>query len=96
MLYKETQRLIGVEYDQLKELLQNVERLHHEKPALLESKKERIIAGGRGRKPKLSIPEPIILTLRSPVLSNTTEVCLNSHKLELTSLQNSATLSHSY
>ena len=44
-------------------MLQNAERLHHEEQALLESKKVRIIAGGGGRKPKLSIPEPIILTL---------------------------------
>lgn len=61
--HKETQRLIGVEYEQLQHLLQNAERLHHEKQALLESKKVRIIAGGGGRKPKLSIPEQIILTL---------------------------------
>ena len=60
---KETQRLIGLEYEQLQQLLQNAERLHHEKQALLESKKVRIIAGGGGRKPKLSIPEQIILTL---------------------------------
>ena len=33
--HKETQRLIGVEYEQLQHLLQNAERLHHEKQALL-------------------------------------------------------------
>ena len=33
------------------------------KKALLESKKTRIIAGGGGRKPKLSLKEQIILTL---------------------------------
>jgi hypothetical protein len=60
---KETQRLIGLEYEQLQQLIQNAERLHHEKQALLESNKIRIIAGGGGRKPKLSIPEQIILTL---------------------------------
>jgi hypothetical protein len=59
---KETQRLIGLEYEQLQQLLQNAERLHHEKQALLESKKVRIIAGGGGRKPKLSMTEQIILT----------------------------------
>lgn len=37
--------------------------LHYEKQGLLESKKVRIIAGGGGRKPKLSIKEQIILTL---------------------------------
>jgi DDE superfamily endonuclease/Helix-turn-helix of DDE superfamily endonuclease len=60
---KQTQRLIGLEYEQLQQLIQNAERLHHEKQDLLESKKVRIIAGGGGRKPKLSIKEQIILTL---------------------------------
>lgn len=60
---KETQRLIGLEYEQLQQLIQNAERLNQEKQALLESKKVRIIAGGGGRKPKLSIREQIILTL---------------------------------
>jgi uncharacterized protein (UPF0335 family) len=57
---KETQRLIGLEYEQLQQLIQNAERLHHEKQATLESKKIRIIAGGGGRKPKLSLKEQII------------------------------------
>ena len=61
--HKETQRLIGLEYKQLQQLLQNAERLHHEKQALVESKKVRIIAGGGGRKPQLSLPAKIILTL---------------------------------
>jgi hypothetical protein len=60
---KETQRLMGLDYEQLQQLIQNAERLHHEKQALLESKKVRIIAGGGGRKPKLSLAEQIILTL---------------------------------
>ncbi|UKP01156.1 transposase [Nostoc sp. UHCC 0870] len=60
---KQTQRLIGLEYEQLQQLIINGERLYHEKKALLESKKVRIIAGGGGRKPKLSISEHIILTL---------------------------------
>ena len=60
--HKDTQRLIGLEYEQLQQLLPNTEQLHHEKQALLESQKVRIIAGGGGRKPKLSIPEKIILT----------------------------------
>ncbi|MDZ8241485.1 MAG: transposase family protein, partial [Nostoc sp. ChiQUE01a] len=60
---KETQRLIGLEYEQLQQLIQNAERLHNEKQVLLESKKVRIIAGGGGRKPKLSMTEQIILTL---------------------------------
>ncbi len=60
---KETKRLIGLEYEQLQQLIQNAERLDHEKKELLESKKVRIIAGGGGRKPKLSVKEEIILTL---------------------------------
>ena len=60
---KETRRLIGLEYEQLQQLIQNAERLNYKKQALLESKKIRIIAGGGGRKPKLSIKEQIILTL---------------------------------
>ncbi|MFN6569825.1 helix-turn-helix domain-containing protein [Dendronalium sp. ChiSLP03b] len=60
---KETKRLIGVEYEQLQQLIQNAEQLHHKKQALLESNQVRIITGGGGRKPKLSITEQIILTL---------------------------------
>nr|ADO19028.1 hypothetical protein Nfla_2601 [Nostoc flagelliforme str. Sunitezuoqi] len=48
---KETKRLIGLEYEQLQQLIENAERLHYEKQALLESRKVRIIAGGGGRKP---------------------------------------------
>ncbi|WP_063800876.1 helix-turn-helix domain-containing protein [Mastigocoleus testarum] len=51
------------EYSQLQQLLQNAERVHHQKQALLESKKVRIIEKGGGRKQKLSIQEQIILTL---------------------------------
>ncbi|MGJ5673006.1 MAG: transposase [Nostochopsis sp.] len=54
---------MGLEYEQLQQLIQNAERLHQEKQELLESKKVRIIASGGGRKPKLSIKEEIILTL---------------------------------
>lgn len=61
--HKETQRLIGLDYEQLQKLIQKLEQLHNEKQDLLESNKTRIIAGGGGRKPKLSLPEQIILTL---------------------------------
>ncbi len=60
---QETQRLIGLGYPELQQLIQNAERLHTEKQAALESKKVRIIAGGGGRKPKMSVQEQIILTL---------------------------------
>ncbi len=61
--HQETKRLIGMEHEQLQQLIHNAERFHHEKQALLESKKVRIIAGGGGRKPQLSIKEQIVLTL---------------------------------
>ncbi|MEG4075448.1 transposase family protein [Microcoleus sp. Pol14C2] len=61
--HKKTQRLIALVYEQLQQFIQNAEPLHHEKQALLESQKVTIIAGGVGQKPKLSIPEQIILTL---------------------------------
>lgn len=60
---QETQRLIGLGYSELQQLIQNAEQLHYEKQATLESRKVRIISGGGGRKPKLSITEQIILTL---------------------------------
>jgi len=60
---KQTQRLIGLGYPELQQLIQNAEQLHYEKQKLLESKKIRIISGGGGRKPKLSLQEQIILTL---------------------------------
>ncbi len=60
---QDTQRLIGLGYPELQLLIQNAERLHNEKQGLLESNKTRIITGGGGRKPKLPIPEQIILTL---------------------------------
>ncbi|WP_242055084.1 MULTISPECIES: transposase family protein [Nostocales] len=55
--------MIGLHYEHLQQLIQNAGRSHDEKQALIESKKIRIITGGGGRKPKLSIPEQIILTL---------------------------------
>ncbi len=60
---QDTQRLIGLGYPELQQLIQNAERLHNEKQAVLLSQKTRIIAGGGGRKSKMSVPEQIILTL---------------------------------
>jgi hypothetical protein len=60
---QETQRLIGLGYSELQQLIQNAERLHNEKRAVIESKKIRIITGGGGRKPKMLVQEQIILTL---------------------------------
>jgi hypothetical protein len=60
---QETQRLIGLKYEQLEELLEQAIKRHNQKQELAESKKVRIILGGGGRKPKLSHSEQIILTL---------------------------------
>ncbi|WP_228060245.1 helix-turn-helix domain-containing protein [Plectonema radiosum] len=60
---KESQRLLGLKYEQLKQLLGKVIELHSHKVTLAESKKVRIIRGGGGRKPKLSLSEQVILTL---------------------------------
>lgn len=60
---QETQRLIGLKYEQLEELLKQAIKRHNQKQELAESKKVRIILGGGGRKPKLSQSEQIILTL---------------------------------
>lgn len=60
---QEAQRLLGLKYEQLKQLLEKAIELHNQKLELTESKKVRIILGGGGRKPKLSPAEQIILTL---------------------------------
>ncbi|MBF2015204.1 MAG: transposase family protein [Rivularia sp. T60_A2020_040] len=60
---QEAQRLLGFKYEQLKQLLEKVIELHNHKVKLAELKKVRIIRGGGGRKPKLSLSEQVILTL---------------------------------
>jgi len=60
---QETQRLVGLGYEHLQQLIQTAEKSHNDKQVSGESNKIRIIAGGGGRKPKLSIPEQILLTL---------------------------------
>ena len=60
---QEAQRLVGLKYEQLQELLDKAIKLHNHKRELLEDRKVRIILGGGGRIPKLSPSEQIILTL---------------------------------
>lgn len=60
---KETKRLIGIDYDQLKQLFTQAEALHHQKQALIESSKFRLNSSGAGCKPKLSLPDQMLLTL---------------------------------
>lgn len=60
---QDAQRLVGVKYEQLQQLLEQAIELHNQKQTLSKSKKVRIIAAGGGRKVKLLLEEQIILTL---------------------------------
>lgn len=53
----EAQRLVGLNYDQLIELLGQAERLHKEKQQKAEEKKTRLIKAGGGRQPKLNVSD---------------------------------------
>ena len=60
---QESKRLIGLEYEQLQQLIQAAQLLHKNQREEIEKSKVRLIKGGGGRKAKLSINEQIILTL---------------------------------
>lgn len=59
---QETQRLVGLKYEQLKQLIKQA-ALHTDKQQEIEAQKVRIINKGGGRKVKLSTKEQILLTL---------------------------------
>ena len=59
----ESQRLVGLKYEQLQQLLNNAKELHNKKLAEIQKKNPRVIKAGGGRKIKLSVSEQIILTL---------------------------------
>ncbi len=60
---QEAQRLLGIKYKQLENILTQAIKLHEKSQELKATKKVRIIAYGGGRPPKLSHSEQIILTL---------------------------------
>jgi ribosomal protein L23 len=60
---QETQRLVGLKYEQLEQLINQAIALHMQKQRDIEAKKVRIINKGGGRKVKLSTEEQIVLTL---------------------------------
>ena len=60
---QETQRLIGLKYDQLQQFFVEAETIHNQKKARIETGKTRIIAKRGGRKPNLSVIDQIVLTL---------------------------------
>ncbi len=59
----EAQRLVGLNYDQLKQLIKQAIALNTKAESEAELKKTRIIKKGGGRKTKLSLEEQILLTL---------------------------------
>ena len=59
----ETQRLVGINFDQLMGLITHAPNLHNHQKKLEESSKTRIIKAGSGRQPKLAVAEQILLTL---------------------------------
>ena len=59
----ETQRVLGIDYDQLMGLIINAENLYDRQKKYQESQKTRIIKPGSGRPPKLTIADQILLTL---------------------------------
>ena len=60
---KETKRVIGIDYEQLQQLFIQGEALHHQKQAEIEGAKFRLNNKGSGCKPKLSLPDQMLLTL---------------------------------
>ena len=59
----EAQRLVGLDYDQLTELISQAEKRHQEKQLAVELQKTRLIKAGGGRQPKLSPTDQMLLTL---------------------------------
>ena len=59
---KETKRLLGIDYEQLQQLIATAELRHNQKQEEIEKNKIRIIKKGGGRKPRLSVNEQILLT----------------------------------
>jgi four helix bundle protein len=60
---QEVQRLLGISYEQLEQLIEQGKLLHQLKQEKCEKKKIRIIKAGGGKPTKLSIEEQIVLTL---------------------------------
>ena len=60
---EETQRLLGLKYSQLQELITQAERIHSQKKENESRNKPRLIKSGGGRQPKLCVKSQILLTL---------------------------------
>ena len=60
---EETKRLLGIDYEDLQQLIQQAELKHRDRQAEREKSENRLIAKGGGRKPSLSVPEQVVLTI---------------------------------
>jgi IS5 family transposase len=60
---KETKRLLGISFEQLEQLIEQVKILHNLEQEEKFKKNPRLIAAGGGRLPKLALEEQLILTL---------------------------------
>ena len=60
---QETKRLLGIDYEQLQQVLAQAKLIHHRKKEEQENKKVRLIKAGGGNHSKLSEEEQIVLTL---------------------------------
>ena len=60
---EQSQRLVGLKYEQLEQLIKQALTLQKQKQQEVEAEKIRIINKGGGRKAKLSVKEQILLTL---------------------------------
>ena len=61
--HKITKRLLGIDYEQLIQLIELAKKLHKEQLEQLEKNQKRLIKAGGGKQKKLSLENPIILTL---------------------------------
>jgi hypothetical protein len=60
---QQTKRLLGMEYEQLLQLIKATQLLDIERKQMREEKKVRLIKSGGGCRPKLSAEEQLLLTL---------------------------------
>ncbi|NEO33795.1 MAG: transposase family protein [Symploca sp. SIO3C6] len=61
--HQEAKRLVGINYEQLIQLIEQAKFLHEQRQTEIEINRTRLINTGGGRKSQLSLEEQIILTL---------------------------------
>ncbi|NEO38528.1 MAG: transposase [Moorea sp. SIOASIH] len=60
---KQTKRLVGINHEQLSQLIEQAKLLHHQHQEKIQNQKVRLIKPGGGASQKLSIEDQIVLTL---------------------------------